>query len=91
MSACWRGPLDVWAVRRTRRRSARHRCRMALARPHGACGADNKKGADRPPLFVFSVRRDQLEAKARYFSLPTKPNLLTPDALMMFSTLTERS
>lgn len=29
--------------------------------------------------------------KTRYFSFPTKPNLVTPDALMMFSTWAERS
>ena len=56
-----------------------------------------EKGAENPPLIpaawaaIFGCYLYSVEPKERYFSLPTKPNFVTPDALMMFSTRADRS
>ncbi len=62
-----------------------------------------KKGRFDPPLYPFSALAPcsvQFATAAappsalpntRYFSLPTKPNLVTFEALIRFSTLAERS
>jgi hypothetical protein len=60
--------------------------------------ATKKKGRIAPRPFKLDLDRPWVKQaglaalpKLRYFSLPTKPNLVTPEALMMFSTLAERS
>ncbi len=75
-----------------------HRLRRRFLSPN-KLGEDKKRGGFLRPFLVFDEGFDQLRVgsagpplpKTRYFSLPTKPNLVTPDCLMMLSTWAERS
>ena len=56
--------------------------------------AHKKRGGSLRPLVRLGFSLAAIYSpllKLRYFSLPTKPNLVTPLALMMLSTLAERS
>lgn len=69
-----------------------------LTRSNGLLPApERQKGADRSAPFCRSVQCLRgagghfCFVKIRYCSLPTKPNLVTPEALMMFSTRADSS
>ena len=75
---------------------------QAALRTGGGGAATGKKGGGslRPPDLgsvkassVYLVALGALAAlpNSEYISLPTKPNLVTPEPLMMFSTLADKS